>query len=401
MHHHKPRSKIAKALAFLLTIDVKRGHITSTARKFKISRRTLSNAWHKVQEVRQSHSLDSNDREVIRALHLTEPRGATSHRLLSDDQEALVVNKLRQDYPRGFNNAIIVNVCRNLFHDLRNHPRQYSKTFIKSFKKRSYITRSKIRIHQRTQADLATTFDADVEQACLYLEKVENLTSTIPPHLFINVDECPSYVRNLPTHGLHFVDSPPPWLFVRAKERDSVSTIGAVAGDGHVLNTAVIAKGTTTRCERKFHSQLPHSFIQHTSSGLTTSKSFVQYLEHVIAPYTRKQPAVLIVDAYKAHLTSKVRSWCDSHNIKLVVVPDRGTSTLQPLDVAVFGMAKLDIYHDVSNKVFSIDRDEADRWEATAECVKAIDRVRLAGGLRSWTDVFACWPEFLKKHKLV
>lgn len=99
-HHHKPRSKIAKALAFLLTIDVKRGHITSTARKFKISRRTLSNAWHKVQEVRQSHSLDSNDREVIRALHLTEPRGATSHRLLSDDQEALVVNKLRQDYPR-------------------------------------------------------------------------------------------------------------------------------------------------------------------------------------------------------------------------------------------------------------------------------------------------------------
>ena len=401
MHHHKPRSKIAKSLAFLLTITVKRGDLTSTARKFKVSRRTLSNAWHKLQEVLQSHSLDSNDREVIRALHLTEPRGATSHRLLSDDQELLVVNKLRQDYPRGFNNAIIKNVCRNLFHDLRNHPRLYTKTFIKAFKKRSCIIRSKIRIHQRTQADPVTTFNDDVEQACMYFETVENLTSTIPPHLFINVDECPSYVRNLPTHGLHFADSPPPWLYVRAKERDAVSTIGAVAGNGHVLNTAVIAKGKTTRCEQKFHSLLPRSFIQHTSSGLTNSISFVQYLEHVIVPYTRNQPAVLIVDGYKAHLTSKVRGWCDSHNITLVIVPDRGTSTLQPLDVAVFGMAKLDIYHDVSNTVFSIDRDEADRWEATAECVKAIDRVSLAGGLPGWTQVFPCWPAFLAKHKLV
>ena len=31
---------------------------------------------------------------------------ATSHRLLTDKQEAIVIRKLRKDYPQGFNDAI-------------------------------------------------------------------------------------------------------------------------------------------------------------------------------------------------------------------------------------------------------------------------------------------------------
>lgn len=219
--------------------------------------------------------------------------------------------------------------------------------------------------------------------------------------MFINVDECPSYVRNLPEYGLHFADCPPPWRIVRAKERDAVSVIGAIAGDGKVLPTAVIAKGTTTRCEKRFHAQIPHSFIQHTSSGVTTSTSFIEYLEHVILRYTKDEPAVLIVDGYKAHLTSKVKRWCVKHHLTLVKVPDRGTAILQPLDVAVFGAAKTDLYLDCANQVFYIDREEADRWEATAACVQAIDRVSIAVGQRGWKETFPCWNEFLQSYNLV
>jgi transposase-like protein len=397
MQQSKPRSKEGKALAYLSSIQTKRGDIESTASRFDIPPSTLRTAWLKLRKARASHPFDPNCREVLRAAHIVEARGATTHRLLTDDQEESLILELRFNHPQGFNDAIIKKVCRRMFLGLRDNRRLYSRHFLTRFKKRACIRRSKIRVHQRTQADLAATFDADVIKACQYLEKVEKLTSTIPAHLFINVDECPSYVRNLPTHALHFADSPAPWVWVRAKERDAVSVIGAVTGTGRVLHTGVIAKGSTTRCEAKFRAELPHSFIQHTTSGLTTNQSFIKYLEHVIIPYTKDQPALLIADAYKAHFTSTVKQFCKNHHLTLVKVPDRATAILQPLDVSVFGLAKLEIYQDVATALFEIDRDEESRWQATAECVKAIDSISIAGGLRGWKETFPFWQQFVEK----
>jgi transposase-like protein len=377
---------------------VKRGDIASTARRFGIKDSTLRSAWSKLRQILESHSINPNDRVLLRALHLSEARGATTHRLLTDDEEALVIQTLKEQYPRGFNNEIIKKICMQSFRTLRSHPRLYSKHFLARFKRRAHIRRSRLTIHQRTLADFESTFDHDVEKACRYLEKVEKLTVHIAPDLFINVDECPSYVRNLPTYGLHFADSPPPYVWVRAKERDTVTVIGAVTGDGQILNTAVVSKGKTTRCEQKFRAQLPHSFIQHTESGLTTGKSFIEYLEHVIIPYTHNRPSVLIADAYKAHHTKKVKLFCKEHNMRLVSVPDRATSVLQPLDVAIFGMAKLNIYRDASNMVFEIDRDEQSRWEATAACVSAINHVSRAGGIRAWKLTFPLWEDVMKTY---
>lgn len=73
---------------------------------------------------------------------------------------------------------------------------------------------------------------------------------------------------------------------------------------------------------------------------------------------------------------------------------------MQPLDVSVFGMAKLGMYRDIARKLFLVERDEKSRWEATAECVRAINRVSVDGGLRGWKDVFPFWFDYLKRHKL-
>jgi DDE superfamily endonuclease len=398
--HRKPRSNIAKALAFILTIRIEYGVIASAARTYNVRPRALGMAWSTLCKVLDTHSLRSNDREVIRALHLTEPRGASSHRLLTDEQEELVVHQLRTKYLSGFNDDIIVQICRDIVHDLRDHPRLYSTRFLTAFKKRSGIRLSKLHIHQVTAGYSEQQFKADMKQRETYIAKVHELSNSIPPHLIINVDECPSYVRNLPTRALHFTDSPPPWFFVRAKERDCVTTIGAVVGNGRVLKTSVISKGMTSRCEDQFRRELPHSFIQHTPSCLTNSESFIEYLEHVILPYTNSQRAVLIADAYKAHKTDEVKTWCANHSISLVIVPDRATAVMQPLDVSVFGMAKLGMYRDIARKLFLVERDEKSRWEATAECVRAINRVSVAGGLRGWKDVFPFWSDYLKRHKL-
>ena len=394
-----PRSKIAKALAFLLSINVKWGDIAKAARRFKINRKTLSGAWLTLRRVRAEHSGEANDRAILRALRIIEPRGACSRRLLTDEQEAVVVKKLRTEYVQGFTNADILDVCRSLVRKSRQHPRKFSYAFLAGFKRRCNIRSSKIRLYQCTKSDNVQAFDDDLDSALEYIDQVEQLSKQFRADRFINVDECPSYVRNLPTRALHFVDQPAPWLCVKAKARDCVSILGAVTGRGRVLGTAVIAKGTTSRCEQKFRRQLPSAFIQHTESGLTTSQSFIEYLQHVVLPYTHDEPAVLIADAYPAHVTDEAKSFCQSHNLTFVIVPDRATATLQPLDVAVFGSAKFKVHQDVRRSVFKAGYEEADRWQATAQCVRALNGISVANGRRAWIDTFAFWPDVLKRRR--
>lgn len=133
---------------------------------------------------------------------------------------------------------------------------------------------------------------------------------------------------------------------------------------------------------------------------MTNERSFIDYLTNVIIPYTHDQPAVLITDAYEAHHTKMVKNFCQEHHLRLVKVPGRATSILQPLDVAIFGMAKIKIYQDVTDTVFEIDRDEKSRWEATAACVQAINRVSRRGGIRAWKLTFPFWPEVLERWDL-
>ena len=90
-----------------------------------------------------------------------------------------------------------------------------------------------------------------------------------------------------------------------------------------MLRPAIVAKGLTTRCQAKYERVIGHSaFIQHTPSGLTNTASFIDYLQSVILPHTRNQQAVLIVDAWGAHLTKPVREFCSLHRLHLVKVPE-------------------------------------------------------------------------------
>jgi DDE superfamily endonuclease len=106
---------------------------------------------------------------------------------------------------------------------------------------------------------------------------------------------------------------------------------------GSTLKPTIVAKGRTQRCETNFAKLAKDSaFLQHTKSGLTTSRSFVEFIEAVIVPHTKDQPSVLVIDQWPAHLTKSVRNCCSSHHISLLEVSARATSAMQPLDVGVF-----------------------------------------------------------------
>jgi hypothetical protein len=393
---------MAKALAALSSTDQYHGLIRKVASEFGVTESSLGKAWAKYKKARADCDRENDPIALARASRVIEPRGSSTHRLLTDKEEAEVVRRLKTDHPNGFTDRIILQTCVQVARKLRAHPRKWSKSFLRGFKHRAGISRAKLILRKRNIEDPDTTFEQDVEAACEYLEQVEQLTQSIPIERIINVDETPSYVRNAPSHALHFIDSPLPWAWTRTQERDKVTVIAACTGEGSMLKSAIIAKGKTTRCEREYVSQIGDlSHIQHTLSGITNTRSFIDYIEAVIKPYTDDRPSVLIVDSWGAHLTRPVRDYCSSHNITLVRVPGRATSTLQPLDVGVFGVAKGYIYSDAKESFFEFIRPEEDRWHATAACVQALRDVSCRAVRRGWNQVFPFWTEFLARNNIV
>ena len=254
------------------------------------------------------------------------------------------------------------------------------------FKHRAGISRAKFIPRKRNIDEPAETFEPDLSAAVRYIDKVEQAVQSIPIERIINVDETPSYVRNAPSHALHFIDSPLPWAWTRTQERDKVTVIAACTGDGSMLKAAIVAKGSTSRCEAAYLREIGDlAYVQHTPS-LTNTYSFIDNIDSVILRYTNGRPSALIVDSWGAHLTQPVRDFCASRNIKLIRVPSRATSILQPLDVGVFGVAKCVIYADAKESFFELIRPEEDRWHATAACVEALRNVSCRA-VQPWTKV--------------
>ena len=67
-------------------------------------------------------------------------------------------------------------------------------------------------------------------------------------------------------------------------------------------------------------------------SGLTTTQSFLEWINAIVAPYTNGRHAVLVLDQWPAHITDSVKDRLRELNITMLEVPARGTALLQPLD---------------------------------------------------------------------
>ena len=83
-----------------------------------------------------------------------------------------------------------------------------------------------------------------------------------------------------------------------------------------------------------------------SSSGWTTGQLMIQYINHIIVPYTRDEPTLLIIDCYESHLTSTFLQHAHAHNIRVATVPSSTTFLRQPLDVGVFNTIKSKWRHD-------------------------------------------------------
>lgn len=103
---------------------------------------------------------------------------------------------------------------------------------------------------------------------------------------------------------------------------------------------AIVAKGKSKRCEKKFGVQKnDDEIIFHSPNGWTNSQVMIKYLEWLSGKMDH-QKFVLVLDVYKSHLKDEVLEKADELGIHLIFVPACGTGMYQPLDISVFGIFK-------------------------------------------------------------
>jgi hypothetical protein len=131
-------------------------------------------------------------------------------------------------------------------------------------------------------------------------------------------------------------------LRVRNELKGKSLSIGCViVENGQKLDPFINVKGKTKLSLRKYGDYKDNNqcTMTYTDSRWYTSKTLITVLEK-ISEHSKEEPSLLILDSYKAHMTSEVRSIANALNIELLFVPKGMTADLQPLDYKVNGLFK-------------------------------------------------------------
>jgi hypothetical protein len=174
---------------------------------------------------------------------------------------------------------------------------------------------------------------------CLrYLEDVEQACLSHGRHMVINVDETGVRTIRPPSHALARKGDwrvRRPVMKVTRSDRESTSLVCAVAADGTTLRPCVLSSRRTEAALRR-----DTRWETITCGGWTTAAVYLDYLQRVILPYTRGQPATIVHDSLTSHNTPAVLSFLRKRKLSIINVPAGQTPTLQPLDVGIFGPLK-------------------------------------------------------------
>jgi hypothetical protein len=121
--------------------------------------------------------------------------------------------------------------------------------------------------------------------------------------------------------------------------RESITLIEAVSGDGYTLPPMVILSATTHR-ENWYPPGLEDNYLVGVSdSGYSNDELGLRYIEH-FNKFTKDrrcgQYRLLLFDHHESHETYEFLKFCDDEKIIPFGLPPHSTHFLQPLDVAVF-----------------------------------------------------------------
>lgn len=122
--------------------------------------------------------------------------------------------------------------------------------------------------------------------------------------------------------------------------RDYVTSIETISGNGHVLPPMLVAQGSVHLEKWYTQTSLPDEYVVGLSnSGYANDTLSIEWLKYFDIWTSQRQVGawrLLIFDGYGSHTTKEFLDYCDDCKIICLSLPPHSSQHLQPLDVVCF-----------------------------------------------------------------
>ena len=213
---------------------------------------------------------------------------------------------------------------------------------------------SRINLVKRKGTKVARKVPTDfVEIKLAFLKRITDFVREhkIPPELILNWDQTgakfvPTSEWTLAEEGSRQVD------IVGKEDKREMTVLLTCVMSGSLLPPQLIYAGKTNKCHPDI--TFPSGWdIYHSETHWSTENTMLHFIDHVLVPYiqtTREtlgfdssQHALALFDVFAAHRCDSVLQALERNNIKCCFIPANCTGELQPLDVTVNQMFKLEL----------------------------------------------------------
>jgi hypothetical protein len=321
------------------------GAITRVALRHGVPRNTLSRRWSIYRT-----AVETNDINTQHAMCGYYDRRRDNHRAVPRDVERRTINTLllTNTSPSRADVSAAMVQAHTALHRKRPSTRSMpgfrstyraSRGSVQRVIRQQRLTDKKIKLERRRVRETTEEEKEDKLSECLqYLNDVEVACLEHGRSMVINIDETGIRTIRPRSHALAKKGSgmhSRPVMRVTRSDRESTSLVCAVAADGTKLRPCVLSSRRTEAALRK-----DSRWEAITCGGWTNEEVYIEHLQRVILPYTAGRPATIVHDSLTSHHTATVLSFLHQHNLSSITVPAGETSTLQPLDIGVFGPIK-------------------------------------------------------------
>ena len=204
-----------------------------------------------------------------------------------------------------------------------------SDGWLASFMKRNnFSLRSHTSLSQKLPADL------EVRLAAFYqhLRELRIEHELDEDCLLLNMDEVPMVFDTVPSRTVHARGEKDVRVNTTGGEKKRFTAVLTVTAAGQYLPTMCVFKG---KCEPK-DVVLPKGWVlQMNDRAWVNEEVMIRWIREILRPYTQRRPALLVMDSFSAHITSKVKAELAKINTHPAIIPGGCTSKAQPLDVAL------------------------------------------------------------------
>ena len=195
-------------------------------------------------------------------------------------------------------------------------------------KRNNFSLRSHTSLSQKLPADLEVRLAAFYQHLC-ELRIEHELDEDC---LLLNMDEVPMVFDTVPSRMVHTRGENDVRVNITSGEKKPFTAVLTVMAAGQYLPTMCVFKG---KREPK-DVALPKGWVlQMKDLAWVNEEVMLRCVREILRPYTQRRPALLVMDSFSAHISSKVKAELAKINTHLAIILGGCTSKAQHLEVTL------------------------------------------------------------------